>query len=150
MIVCLSLRYTAEPHLVNIVSLNPQILTCARQYTNFSHLSRRRANNFCDLWQPILQLWQPLKTWQSDKKNSDSQFCNSPLCGSQACQSQGGLSSPKQLSWTTMYLHSNTDNSTNMQPHYWLFASWQDFWWLLQFPRQFVFGIFMLQYLYWI
>ena len=37
MIVCLSLRYTAEPHLVNIVSLNPQILTCARQYANFSH-----------------------------------------------------------------------------------------------------------------
>ena len=112
MIVCLSLRYTAEPHLVNIVSLNPQILTCTRQYANFSHTFPGGVrttfvisdNQFCNSdnpWKPDNQI----------KKSLTTNFLT-PHCSSQACQSQGELSSQKQLSWTTIYLHSNTDNST--------------------------------------
>ena len=113
MIVCLSFRYTAEPHLVNIVSLNPQILTCTRQYANFSHTFAGGVrttfvisdNQFCN----SDNLWKP----DNEIKNSDNQFCNSPLwLTGLSITSKGELSSQKQMSWTTMYLHSNTHNST--------------------------------------
>ena len=57
-------------------SSNPHL--CSSICKFFTHLSRRRANNFCDLWQPILQLWQPLKTWQSDKNPLTTNFVTSP------------------------------------------------------------------------
>ena len=57
-------------------SSNPHLYSSICKF--FTHLSRRRANNFCDLWQPILQLWQPLKTWQSDKKTLTANFVTPP------------------------------------------------------------------------